>query len=360
MIEIDKNRFSNVNYAFYGDKDPAVTWMHLSDSHFTRNTVNVAVISHVYVKAVDGLHVIGNTFFFPNYATTNNALKQAKKQNVYVGQSNWVFICHNNMFEAGEESIWLDMPSIFTISDNLIAWPGQKQPSSAVKLTGNTNVNGTVADNVFSKFTANAVDIYCTGTGTVTVKDNSAIYDAATPSYYGATALNSFEHYALYQDISSTVNFFEQGNDYSNGLYVYKRGSLISTIRVNNDAGISQQRAVVAFTAATAAPVFTLNSHRNGQITMSGEVLMEVKNADLENSNLAIYKLLISKSTGSNYSITEEFKQGLTQGTNANWPSFTWSIDNATGKLIATPVGATAGTFYFNPFAMGNLKLMAA
>jgi hypothetical protein len=360
MIAITDNEFAGCNYALYVDRDNAVTWMHFSDSIFSNNTVNLAYVAHIWIKSADGMRITNNTFFFLSYNSTDTAGLQAKKQNIYMGQCNFVVIAHNNLFEAGEEAILLDQASRFTISDNNIAWPGQKQPSDAIKLTGNNTLNGVITGNMISKMTKDGISVYANSTGTVSIKDNAIEYDAATGTYYGSTALASFTHYGIYQDaVSVNVNMFEMGNDMTGGLYVNRKGSLISAVKLSNNANVSASKSAVTFAALTAAPVFTLTSHGYGQLTFSGEIVVEVKASDGENGNIAVYKFLVSKGP-LGYYITKIAEQGLLTGGAANWPSFTFTIDDTNGKLVATPVGSTAGTFYFYTTSMGNLRALAA
>lgn len=360
MISITDNRFSGVNYALYVDRDDAATWMHFSDSLFKDNVVNVAHITHVWIKSADGIHIKGNIFFFPSYNSTDSFALQAKKQNIYIGQFNFGVIAHNNLFEAGEESILIDQASRFIISDNNIAWPGQKQPSDAIKMTGNNTMNGVISGNMVSKMTKDGISIYANSTGTVSIKDNSIEYDSATNTYYGTPALSTFTHYGIYQDAASVnVNMFEMGNDMTGGLYTNRKGSLITSVRLNNDTSMSASKTNVTFTAATAAPIFTLNSQRFGQLTFSGLIQIEVKPSDTENTNLSVYLFQVSKGP-LGYYITKVSEQGLLTGGSANWPSFTFTIDDTTGKLVATPVGSTAGTFYFYTTAMGNIRALSA
>lgn len=352
MLHIDDNRFANCNYALYADRDNAATWMHFADSHFTNNTVNLAYITHVWLKSVDGFHCLGNTFFFPAYTLSSSI----KTNNIYIGQSSWIFIKDNNLFEAGFESILLDQASRFVIANNQIAWPGQRQPSDGIKLTGSNTLNGTIADNIISKMSGDGISVFVTGPGTIAVKENMVEYDATTPTYYGSPALNTFTHYGINQDVNSTVNLFEHGNDMTGGLYSNRKGSLHSSFRLTNDSSATASK--VAVTVSGISPIFTLNSQRYGQLTFSGLITLEAKSADTENSNLAVYTLSVAKTSAGTYYITQITALGLLAGSSANWPSFTWTIDSGTGRLMATPVGSTSGLFYFYATALGNLRLI--
>lgn len=353
MISIMENEFASVNYALYVDRDDAVTWQHTSDSKFIANTINIAYIDGIYIKSIDGMKIVDNVFFFPAFNSNSPTLKANKRRNIYVGQSDWVHIRGNNLFEAGEEGILLDMAKHFTVASNLIAWPGQKNPYDGIRLTGANQPNGIISDNVVSRFTSNGIGIYTTGSGTIVIKDNVLEYDPATATYYGATPLANVSHYGTYQDPASTDTVIEAGNEITGGgLYNNSKGSLLSGLRGNRDVGFSATYKAVTVTAAN-TPVFPLTSVRRGTTTWSGLLLIEVKSSIGENTNLSSYLFHVSKHPlGS--SITKMSEQGLLAGGSANHPSFDFTIDTA-GTLLATPRASTAGTFQFYATYMGNL-----
>jgi len=74
------------------------------------------------------------------------------------------------------------------------------------------------------------------------------------------------------------------------------------------------------------------------------------------NANLAAYVLLVTKAPGGS-GVVEIAKNGLTAGSSANWPSFTFSLDTTNGQLEASPVGSTSGPFHFYVSQLGGLEL---
>lgn len=355
QVKIFKNEFANVNFAFYVDRADTVSWTHTSDCKFLANTVNVAYITHIYAKSIDGLVCADNVFFFPSYSSPDTAARAAKKNNIYVGQSDWLVIRGNNCFESGEEAILLDMAKHFTISDNLIAWPGQKGPYDAVKFTGANTPNGMITDNVVSRFSGNAIGVYTSGYGTIVAKNNLCEYDASTGTYYGTPPLNTFAHFGIYQSAASTDTLIESGNETTGGIYNVLKDSIISGVRLNQDVGIAGSKAAVSVTAAN-TPVFSMRSNRGGTTLFSGILLIEVKNAESESGNLSSYLFHVSRHP-LGASITKVSEHGLLAGGSANHPSFTFTVDTA-GKLFASPVGSTSGTFYFYATYQGNLRLL--
>lgn len=356
QIKIINNEFISVNYAWYVDRADVASWMASSDSKFLHNTVNVAYIQHIWIKSIDGVVISDNVFFFPSY-NASEPDRSNKKQNIYIGQSDWINIKGNNLFESGEESIHLDMAKHFVVSNNQVAWPGQKGPYAAIKLTGTNTPNGTITDNVISRFSGNAVDVLSTGGGTIVIKNNVMEYDPATGTYFGTPALNTFTHYGVNVASTSTDTVIESGNDTTGGIYHNRKGSSITTVRVSNDTGVSYSKAQVAVTAAN-TPIFSMTSFRSGTNTFSGLLLLEAKFQDTESTNLSSWVFHVSKHP-LGVSITKISEQGVLAGGSANHTSFTFTMD-ATGKLLATPVGSTSGTFFFYATYQGNLRLAAA
>lgn len=360
MVKIKGNEFDRVRYAVYVDRAPAATWMHSSDWKFIGNTINLALVTAFHAFSIDGLVLADNVFFFPNYATTNATSKAEKMHNVYIGESDWIVVKGNNMFESGIEALHLDKPKHFNISDNLIAWPGQRVATDAIKISGNSTMHGVITDNVISRFTGNAVGYYNTGSGIVAVKNNVFEYDATAASYYGAPALSTLPHYGVFQATNSGGLVIDSGNEATGGIYGNRRGSQVSTTHLSQNSAIGASRAVLAITAGTSnVPVFSLASaSMRSTTTYSGLLLVEVKHIETESANTASYLFHVSKhALGVN--LTKISEHGLLTGGSASWPSFSWDLATD-GKLIATPVGSTAGTFYFTATTQGNLVALGA
>ena len=360
MITVDKNHFTLVNYAMYGDRDPAVTWQHFADSRFTGNMINLALITAVWVYSVDGIDVSHNTTFFPSSTSTNIPIRDGRRNSLYIGASDWIHVAHNNFFEAGLEGILLADAKHFSVIGNLIAWPGQNVASDGIKITGTSAPNGSISDNTVSRFTGNGIGVYSTGAGTYVVRDNVLEYIFNTTTYLGSPALTTFDHFGVYQDSASGDNVFESGNQNSSGIYNKRKGSLISTVRLDNHNAASASRSPLlgtAFTALTAAPIFTVQSSAHGIISFSGLIHVEAKSSDSESGNLSSYLLYVSKHPLGT-TVTVISNQGLLTGSSANWPSFTFSLDDTTAVLSAVPVGQTAGTFFFFATTLGNLRLI--
>jgi hypothetical protein len=101
------------------------------------------------------------------------------------------------------------------------------------------------------------------------------------------------------------------------------------------------------FSASTPATLTALDSSLGTSNDFSGELLVTAHNAEFGTTGAigtATYKLLIGKSVAGEQ-VVEIAKIGLVTGSSANHPSFTFTVSS--GNLVATPVGSTAGDFWF-------------
>ncbi|AMB18668.1 hypothetical protein BH780_gp085 [Bacillus phage Eldridge] len=347
QVIIDANHFFGVNYAFYVSKGGNTSWMITNDCHFTNNIINVAKKSHVYCESIDGLVVDGNTCFFPNYASQD----QVKEFNIYIGgQSDWVIIVNNNLFEAGKDAIKLVNPKRFTIGNNLIAWCGQRDLSDGINISGTSSHKGTIANNTITYPTKHGVTI--DQNGEVTFNGNNIEYSATPPSYYGATAMSSITHYALYvTDTNPQSKKVETRGNIYQGLEIYNKG--LTPYRF---AGIRERKFFKSITAAN-TPICTLGSDNGDTAQYDGQAIVRASNTDSLTGNTASYILHIGKHIINSH-VNKISEGGLTAGSSANHPSFTFSIDTTNNQLLATPVGSTSGTFYFYVTVLHNLTMM--
>jgi hypothetical protein len=103
-----------------------------------------------------------------------------------------------------------------------------------------------------------------------------------------------------------------------------------------------------AFSASGAQTLTALDSSLGTSNDFSGEILITACNSAFGTTGSigsAIYKLLISKTAVAGEQVVEIAKLGLVSGSAANHPSFTFTVSS--GNLVATPVGSTAGSFWF-------------
>lgn len=118
----------------------------------------------------------------------------------------------------------------------------------------------------------------------------------------------------------------------------------------------TRQRVSVTFSGA--GNVASLMDTAGGTTSYSGEVLVVARRDDTSGASTAVYKLLVGKHAASS-GVTVIASNGLTAGSGATWPSFTWTVDTTNNKLVATPVGSTTGAFLFYLSAEGDIALAA-
>jgi lipocalin len=124
-----------------------------------------------------------------------------KTYNIYIKNADWVVITDNNLFESGYESIYLDYVTHPVVSNNNIAWCGQRQPSSAILLnySGGTTLQSfiKISDNNISKSTKHGIELVGVSYGSV---DGNVIECQLSnyAYYYGSTSLASISHYGTY------------------------------------------------------------------------------------------------------------------------------------------------------------------
>lgn len=146
-------------------------------------------ITHLHFEGQDGLIITNNTLFH----NSHQARSLVKEYNIYIKQSNFSVISNNNLFEAGLEAIRILDYRIFTLTDNNIAWCGQRAPSSAVFVEtsdiSNTHKTSSlsISNNQISGTTKNGIDI---GNNPIRVKvANNNIFGVGTSYYYGESSI---------------------------------------------------------------------------------------------------------------------------------------------------------------------------
>lgn len=183
-ISIDNNYMQNVNYALYGIRPESFEQLLIAaDIHFTNNIVENCFVEHVHVEGWDGGIISNNTLFFPSHSVKS----KDKQNNIYMKWLEWTVISNNNLFEAGKDGIHLERAEHVTISGNNIAWSGQNQPGSGIKIinyskAGGIVVKGTITGNMIDQPSESGIYID-DNAGYVTVSSND-IYEAGSTKYY--------------------------------------------------------------------------------------------------------------------------------------------------------------------------------
>ncbi|KZN54056.1 right-handed parallel beta-helix repeat-containing protein [Pseudoalteromonas luteoviolacea] len=97
--------------------------------------------------------------------------------------------------------------------------------------------------------------------------------------------------------------------------------------------------------------------HRN---SYGGELMIQASNGDPASSsakNTALYKIAVCKTDGKVF-VEQLYAMGRIEGSGRSWPSFSWSVNvkDKEDQLIATPINATNGQFYFEVLGTGFVK----
>lgn len=116
---INKNTFKNCGYCLFSEEQD--TQWNIGDVVVTDN-IMFATICHIDLSRVDGITLSNNTFFFPSYDTQ----PPYKTYNIRIKRCNWSLITQNNIFEAGYCGIYLTNAQNTKITNNNIAWCGQR------------------------------------------------------------------------------------------------------------------------------------------------------------------------------------------------------------------------------------------
>ena len=208
----------------------------MGDLIFTNNELHNN-IEGLHIEALDGGVIANNTFFFPSYPEQD----QTKTNNIYLNNSTFVRIVGNTLFEAGYHGIYCDKLQTSVISDNVIAWNGQRSSDNGAAIL----VVGGLTDNFGINVISNNVIMRSAGNGIVTsglyfnISDNMIFECNSRAYYYGDTSESnsqSIYNTALYTIITNNVcnngitatNGTVTGN-FINAVYepgtIYKHGS---------------------------------------------------------------------------------------------------------------------------------------
>lgn len=92
----------------------------------------------------------------------------------------------------------------------------------------------------------------------------------------------------------------------------------------------------------------------------SGIILVHARSTATTTSSTAAYMLFVHRTAYDTSATVDVIESaGLTAGSGAQAPSFTWSIDATNHKLQATAVGSSNYAFLFSFTALGNVKVFA-
>jgi hypothetical protein len=362
MVRITNNDINTVNYGLKVEHNAdANSWQYTSDCAFDNNQINIARVCHIEMDGIDGAHIMGNVMFMVGYTSSDATLKGMKTNNIKIGQSDWIVIQGNNLFESGFESILLDKAKHFSITNNHCAWPGQREPRDAIRVTGVSEPNGVITGNTLSRFTRHGVAVETNLDNatitTVNVFGNTIEWMSSPPSYYGVVDLSTIPHYTVYQPSNSPTDVRNTLNAIIGGLSASVRARLVEGIRFGAKGSIGGSSAI-SKTVTAATGVATLTSEMGSIVSTSYAGLLQVEarsSPGTVGSNMSSYFLHITKQPSGSGVVSVISQQGLLTGASANHPSFTFTVVGDT--LTVTPIGSTSGAFVFWITAIGGIGI---
>lgn len=371
QIAVRNNRFSYVDWAWSTDATVG-GWKQMSDCDFTENYIGLAYKGMLNWAAMDGGHVSSNTVFTIDHNLSATDPRYGEKvEGIYIGPHDQLHVTDNNIFGSGREGILLDGVKTATVSGNVIVWPGQLVPSSAIKAVAIAQVvpaelaGGTKG---MLKLDGGTARLY-TKSATEVVGDFDEVSIGAIPSRYGSSTyrgdtalLTATSHYR--HDVSgvtgipaSRILISERPPGIANHHDRYPGSAAIMSIeKLGSFLSRMSAQKTITVTASTPVDVFALSDSSGLTARYHGTVRISAKRSASSSAKDAWYVLDLISGTSGIQQITQTVAIGEVDGGQADDPAFTWSISN--GNLRATPIGnLVSGSFFLSVIAEGNLTL---
>lgn len=155
LVSIVNNNFIGNAYAIYGDINTDTSndnvslsdrWMRNNDWLISGNMINIANVTGIWFRGIDGCTITDNTIFL---SSTRNTCENGIK----ILESNYLIISGNKIFEAGSEAIYLEKSRYVTISSNHLAWCGYFKVSNNIQINKLVDVNISIVGNVIDRYT---------------------------------------------------------------------------------------------------------------------------------------------------------------------------------------------------------------
>lgn len=252
-VQMSECRMWECNYNIYSEgQSPTEDYSLVGDITIVNNQFYQTYKTHCYLIGIDGGIISNNIFFFPGYVEGNNT----KENNIYIQSSNNIVISNNLLFEAGLESIVLNKTQTCNINNNLILYPGQREPSSAIVVKGGDIVGAVYVHNIISNNniffpTLHSIEIldncsYCV------VSSNQTRAEGSSSRYYGSIDLNTLPHYSIYIPNTTTWNIVIGNNTTSNSMSVSGKSNYYANNIIKEDVyGTEKQIPVASITTNT-------------------------------------------------------------------------------------------------------------
>ena len=178
------------NYLYYNNQSGN---FYCGDINIRNNNYVFCSISQVYSQATDGFYITDNVFQSQSYSYQSSI----KTQNIYLESCSYTTISNNILYEAGFEAIYVKLTSNSIISNNNIAWCGQRNYSAGNGINffadiGDPVTNSVISNNIIRQPSANGINL---GANLRFVNCNNNIVitpGVASTFYYGPTITGTF------------------------------------------------------------------------------------------------------------------------------------------------------------------------
>jgi parallel beta-helix repeat protein len=163
------------------------------DINIRNNNYVFCSISQVYSQATDGFYITDNVFQSQSYSYQSSI----KAQNIYLESCSYATISNNILYEAGFESIYVNKTSNSIISNNNIAWCGQRNYAAGNAINffadvGDPVTNSVISNNTIRQPSANGINL---GADLRFVNCNNNVIitpGIASTFYYGPAIVGTF------------------------------------------------------------------------------------------------------------------------------------------------------------------------
>lgn len=322
------------------------------------NAQVVVDISHIHARGLDGLTLSDNVFFHTIFSQESTT----KTHCIDIEEGAFVVLSGSNQFfEAGLSAIKLKNVDHINIGNGAsIAWAGQREISDAIEIIVDSGKRtyGLIAGVNIESFSGNAVGIYGDGeAGGIVIGTNTSLtldtYDDA--QYYGTDPLPATQYRYWAQDTLASLPVVR---DPGSNLWGIANSDKIGTTttetvtRLGLRSSLMARGKVVLVNAANTIVGTVLGA--SGGAPAGGLLVVTAVDSSGTGTHVANYVLAVSCSATAK-TLTVISADGETTGATADDPAFTWDI-NASGQLLASPVGSTSDTFAFYVTALGNVR----
>ena len=204
-------------YAVY--INPNGDYASIADISFSDCTFRCGSHAAFYGINVDGFIIDGCTLFTEDASGSDS-------YGIYANNCTWAHITNNNIFEFGNNAIWVDHISQIIIADNSIGYCGEYTPASGIYIGAyqwGANSTGLVQmsdihDNIIYGATYHGIEL-ALNTGYLKIHDNIMYRIGTSERYFGSVDLTTLNHYGIQASPLQQNNGTQIYNNFSTAAY---------------------------------------------------------------------------------------------------------------------------------------------